>query len=45
MDKLKLAFGSKVLLIGAGPTGLILSQLIKVSASASSGFFFWGNRS
>ena len=31
MDKLKMPFGAKVLLIGAGPTGLILSQLIKVS--------------
>ena len=30
MDKLKLPFGAKVLLIGAGPTGLILAQLIKV---------------
>lgn len=31
MDKLKMPFGAKVLLIGAGPTGLILAQLIKVS--------------
>ena len=30
MDKLKMPFGSKVLLIGAGPTGLILAQLMKV---------------
>jgi len=30
MDKLKMPFGAKVLLIGAGPTGLILAQLIKV---------------
>lgn len=30
MDKLKMPFGSNVLLIGAGPTGLILAQLMKV---------------
>ena len=30
MDKLKMPFGAKVLLIGAGPTGLILAQLMKV---------------
>jgi D-arabinitol dehydrogenase (NADP+) len=33
MDKLKMPFGAKVLVIGAGPTGLILSQLIKVGRS------------
>ena len=31
MDKLKMPFGAKVLLIGAGPTGLILAQLMKVN--------------
>lgn len=31
MDRLKMPFGAKVLLIGAGPTGLILAQLMKVS--------------
>jgi len=31
MDKVKMPFGAKVLLIGAGPTGLILAQLMKVS--------------
>ena len=30
MDKVKMPFGANVLLIGAGPTGLILSQLMKV---------------
>jgi D-arabinitol dehydrogenase (NADP+) len=34
MDKLKMPFGAKVLLIGAGPTGLILAQLIKVNIRA-----------
>lgn len=32
MDKLKMPFGAKVLLIGAGPTGLMLAQLMKVCA-------------
>lgn len=36
MDKLKMPFGAKVLLIGAGPTGLILAQLIKVCVPVSS---------
>ena len=31
MDKLQMSFGSKVLLIGAGPTGLVLAQLMSVS--------------
>lgn len=35
MDKLKMPFGAKVLLIGAGPTGLILSQLIKMGGAGS----------
>ncbi|WWC60306.1 chlorophyll synthesis pathway protein BchC [Kwoniella dejecticola CBS 10117] len=34
MDKLKMPFGSKVLLIGAGPTGLILAQLMKLGGAA-----------
>lgn len=34
MDKLQMPFGSKVLLIGAGPTGLILSQLIKLGGAS-----------
>ncbi|KAK1927543.1 chaperonin 10-like protein [Papiliotrema laurentii] len=33
MDKLKMPFGAKVLLIGAGPTGLILAQLIKMGGA------------
>lgn len=36
MDKLKMPFGAKVLLIGAGPTGLILAQLMKVSRGIDS---------
>jgi threonine dehydrogenase-like Zn-dependent dehydrogenase len=36
MDKLQMPFGARVLLIGAGPTGLILAQLMKVSGSSSS---------
>jgi D-arabinitol dehydrogenase (NADP+) len=34
MDKLQMPFGAKVLLIGAGPTGLILAQLMKVPFSS-----------
>ncbi|CAD6570538.1 MAG: N-terminal acetyltransferase A complex catalytic subunit ard1 [Tremellales sp. Tagirdzhanova-0007] len=34
MDKLKMPFGSKVLLIGAGPTGLILAQLMKLGGAS-----------
>ncbi|RSH87031.1 N-terminal acetyltransferase A complex catalytic subunit ard1 [Saitozyma podzolica] len=30
MDRLRMPFGAKVLLIGAGPTGLILAQLMKM---------------
>ncbi|KAK8861588.1 chlorophyll synthesis pathway protein BchC [Kwoniella newhampshirensis] len=33
MDKLKMPFGAKVLLIGAGPTGLILAQLMKIGGA------------
>jgi len=33
MDKLKMPFGAKVLLIGAGPTGLILAQLMKMGGA------------
>lgn len=35
MDKLKMPFGSKCLLIGAGPTGLILAQLMKIGGASS----------
>jgi D-arabinitol dehydrogenase (NADP+) len=35
MDKIKMPFGAKVLLIGAGPTGLILAQLMKVRSRLS----------
>lgn len=35
MDKIKMPFGAKVLLIGAGPTGLILAQLMKVSGNVA----------
>lgn len=44
MDKLQMPFGAKVLLIGAGPTGLILAQLMKVSRLSSSAkqlFLLW----
>jgi D-arabinitol dehydrogenase (NADP+) len=34
MDKLKMPFGVKVLLIGAGPTGLILAQLMKMGGAS-----------
>lgn len=33
MDKVKMPFGANVLLIGAGPTGLILSQLMKMGGA------------
>ncbi|GFZ51374.1 D-arabinitol dehydrogenase 1 [Saitozyma sp. JCM 24511] len=33
MDRLKMPFGAKVLLIGAGPTGLILAQLMKIGGA------------
>ncbi len=33
LDKLELAPGSKVLLIGAGPTGLVLTQLLRASGA------------
>jgi D-arabinitol dehydrogenase (NADP+) len=33
MDKLQMPFGAKVLLIGAGPTGLILAQLMKIGGA------------
>ncbi len=36
MDKLKMVFGSKCLLIGAGPTGLMLAQLLKVGSNIAS---------
>lgn len=34
MDKLQMPFGSNVLLIGAGPTGLILAQLMKLGGAS-----------
>ncbi|KAK4688390.1 hypothetical protein P7C73_g1720, partial [Tremellales sp. Uapishka_1] len=34
MDKLKMPFGATVLLIGAGPTGLILAQLMKLGGAS-----------
>ncbi|KAL7419572.1 N-terminal acetyltransferase A complex catalytic subunit ard1 [Cryptotrichosporon argae] len=34
MDKLKMPFGASVLLIGAGPTGLILAQLLKLGGAS-----------
>ncbi|ORX33221.1 chaperonin 10-like protein, partial [Kockovaella imperatae] len=34
MDKIKMKFGAKVLLIGAGPTGLILAQLMKLGGAS-----------
>ncbi|WVQ79105.1 chlorophyll synthesis pathway protein BchC [Cryptococcus sp. DSM 104549] len=34
MDKLQMPFGAKVLLIGAGPTGLILAQLMKIGGAS-----------
>lgn len=34
MDKLKMPFGATVLLIGAGPTGLILAQLMKMGGAS-----------
>jgi len=35
MDKIKMPFGAKVLLIGAGPTGLVLAQMMKLGGAAS----------
>ncbi|WOO83887.1 D-arabinitol dehydrogenase 1 [Vanrija pseudolonga] len=34
MDKLQMPFGASVLLIGAGPTGLILAQLMKLGGAS-----------
>ncbi|KIR28070.1 hypothetical protein I307_02634 [Cryptococcus deuterogattii 99/473] len=34
MDVLKMPFGARVLLIGAGPTGLILAQLMKMGGAS-----------
>ncbi|ODN76667.1 chlorophyll synthesis pathway protein BchC, variant [Cryptococcus amylolentus CBS 6039] len=34
MDKLQMPFGAKVLLIGAGPTGLILAQLMRLGGAS-----------
>ncbi|KAI9632638.1 chaperonin 10-like protein [Dioszegia hungarica] len=35
MDKIKMPFGAKCLLIGAGPTGLMLAQLLKLGGASS----------
>lgn len=34
MDRLRATVGVNVLLIGAGPTGLILSQLLKINGAS-----------